>query len=118
MDTLEARGVVAGFLLLATNVPISAFAMHSRRQDFCEIPLWHKTRTREAHNYLFVEKTLAIRSQGAAATSPTWALARPILSLPSLTRQSSHRRKPMTTAKPGRGKAPQVTQKNRLSVSS
>jgi hypothetical protein len=24
MDTLEARGVVAGFLLLATNVPISA----------------------------------------------------------------------------------------------
>jgi hypothetical protein len=24
MDTLEARGVVAGFLLLATNVPIFA----------------------------------------------------------------------------------------------
>jgi hypothetical protein len=31
MDTLEARGVVAGFLLLATNVPIPAVA--TKRDD-------------------------------------------------------------------------------------
>jgi hypothetical protein len=31
MDTLEARGVVAGSLLLATNVPISAIAAYDGR---------------------------------------------------------------------------------------
>jgi hypothetical protein len=34
MDTLEARGVVAGFLLLATNVPISAVAQEEQTTGF------------------------------------------------------------------------------------
>jgi hypothetical protein len=35
MGTLEARGVVAGFLLLATNVPISAVAARMDDRFLC-----------------------------------------------------------------------------------
>jgi hypothetical protein len=40
MDTLEARGVVAGFLLLATNVPISA-VNHLKRATGLSVRIYY-----------------------------------------------------------------------------
>jgi hypothetical protein len=47
MDTLEARGVVAGFLLLATNVPISAVAKEKQTTGFSMASIMAQNNRRE-----------------------------------------------------------------------